>query len=89
VDSQSGMVGEECVDLTPSMDTTIPEQVDRTPQMAQEVAEKGLDGEVGEIAGPTPEVEDRPCQRSPHTEPPGSGKLSPQGRSSGSRQSHP
>jgi hypothetical protein len=59
------------------MDTTIPEQGDRTPQMAQEVAEKGLDGEVGDIAGPTPEVEDHPCQRSPHTEPPGSGKLGP------------
>jgi len=66
------------------MDTTIPEQVDRTLQMAQEAAEKGLDGEVAENAGPTPEVEDHPCQRSP-----GSGKLSPRGRSSGARQSHP
>jgi hypothetical protein len=59
------------------MDTTIPEQGDRTPQLAQEVSEKGLDGEVGEIAGPTPEVEDHPCQRSPYIELPGLGELSP------------
>jgi hypothetical protein len=54
VDVESGVLSEERADLTPSMDgTAIPEQVDRTTQVAEKVAEERLDVETGEVAGPT------------------------------------
>ena len=51
-------MGQKRPDLAPAMDRpAVPEQVDRAPQVAQEVTEEGLDIEAGEIVGPTPEVE--------------------------------
>jgi hypothetical protein len=61
VDVESWMLGEERADLASSMDrATIPKQVDRTPQMAQELAEEGLNVETAESAGPTAEVKRHP-----------------------------
>ena len=55
------MSREECTDFSPAMNwTAIPEQVDRSAQMTQEVTEKGLDVDTGEVMRTTPEVERHP-----------------------------
>jgi len=62
MDVQSGMRGEERADLAAPMDgATIPAQLDRSTQVAQEVTEEGLDVEAGEVVRPTPEVERHPA----------------------------
>ena len=51
------MGAEKVSDLTPTMNRpAIPEQVDRSAEMAQEVMEEGSDIETGEIMRPTAEV---------------------------------
>src|SRR5262245_14131647 len=58
---ESRMSREECTDFSPAMNwTAIPEQVDRSAQMTQEVTEKGLDVDPGEVMRTTPEVERHP-----------------------------
>src|SRR5262245_8235832 len=58
---ESRMSREECTDFSPAMNwTAIPEQVDRSAQMTQEVTEKGLDVDTGEVMRTTPEVERHP-----------------------------
>ena len=54
------MMDQELPDLAPAMDRpAIPEQVDRSAEVTQEVTEEGLDIEAGEIVSATPEVETR------------------------------
>ena len=51
-------MGEERADLAPAMNrAAIPEQVDGSPQVPQEMPEEGLNIQAGEIVGSTPEVE--------------------------------
>src|SRR5262245_51316866 len=58
VDVEPRMVGQERPDFTTPMDgPAIPEQIDGTPQMAQEVLEEGADVEPAEIARTTSQVE--------------------------------
>jgi hypothetical protein len=52
------MLDQELPDLAPAMNRpAVPEQVDRSAEVTQEVTEEGLDIEAGEIVGATPEVE--------------------------------
>ena len=61
------MSGEERGDLEPAMDwAAVPEPVDRSAEVTQEVTEEGLDSKAGEIMGPTPEVECHSPSRGRH-----------------------
>jgi hypothetical protein len=67
---ESRASGEERPDLAPAMDrTAIPEQVDRSAQVAQEVTEEGLDIEAGEIVAPAPQIQCHPPALGRHRQP--------------------
>lgn len=58
VDVESRMIDEEVPDLSPPMDRpAIPQQGDRSAEVAHQVTQEGLDIEAREIVGPTAEVE--------------------------------
>jgi hypothetical protein len=58
VNVKSGMVGQERSDLAMSMDrAAIPQQVDGTAEVAEQMLEEGADVEAREISRPTPEIE--------------------------------
>jgi hypothetical protein len=55
---KAGMAGQERADLATAMDrAAIPQQVNGTAEMAEQMLEEGADIEAGEISRPTPEVE--------------------------------
>jgi len=55
---EPGMVGQEHTDFAAPMDgPTVPEHIDRAPQMAQQVLEEGADVEAAEIARTAPKIE--------------------------------
>jgi hypothetical protein len=52
------MAGQERADLATAMDrAAIPQQINRTAEMTEQMLEKGADIEAAEISRPTPEVE--------------------------------
>jgi hypothetical protein len=57
VDVKAAMIGQERTDLATSMDgAAIPQQVDGTAQVAEQMLEEGADVEAREISRPTPEI---------------------------------
>jgi hypothetical protein len=64
------MRGEESPDLVPTVDwAAIPEQVDRSAQMAQEMTEERRDIEARKIVSPAPQIQGHPPALGRHRQP--------------------